>query len=228
MSELNLFQKGVKYFRLRFLFMGGKIRSLYTPEQYGIKKGYRHRHESIYFDDRELTDEYQNEVYQMARSYADQFSYKTILDLGCGSAFKLLKFFSGFSTAGIEVNPTYDFLKEKYPGRTWINADEPATFPSEADIIICADVVEHVRDPDELLATIRKIRFKFLFLSTPERDLVRGRVDYGPPDNKAHVREWNQAEFHDYISRHFSIVAHTVINPEQGTQLIICSPSTTE
>ena len=160
----------------------------------------------------------------MARSYADEFSYKMILDIGCGSAFKLLYYFSDMNTVGIEVNTTYDFLKEKYPDRTWITSDEPANFPSDADIIICADVIEHVRDPDELLATIMKVRFKYLFLSTPERDLVRGRVDYGPPDNKAHVREWNQAEFHEYISRYFSIVAHTITNTEQATQLIICTP----
>jgi len=220
-----MIQKAIKYFRLRILFLAGKIRSLYSPKQYEIKGGYRHRHRSIYFDDRELTDEYQNEVYQLARSYADKFSCKKILDVGCGSAFKLMKYFCDFDTEGIDVSPTYDFLRKRYPGRTWINADEPSTYPSDAEIIICADVIEHVKDPDELLDTISKIRFKFLFLSTPERDLVRGWVDYGPPDNKAHVREWNQAELYQYISRHFSIQAHTIINPEQATQLMICTSS---
>jgi SAM-dependent methyltransferase len=221
---MNLVSKTVKYFKLRMLFLLGKLRALSLPKQYGIKRGYRHRDRSIYFDDRALTDEYQDEVYQLARFYADHHMYKNIVDIGCGSGYKLIKYFSDCNTTGIEVNPTHDFLTKKYPGRTWKNVDDLNPGSIEADIIICADVIEHVKDPGDLLQLIKQIRFRLLFLSTPERDMIRGVVDYGPPDNEAHIREWNASEFYEYISMHFTIISHMITNIEQATQLIICKP----
>jgi 2-polyprenyl-3-methyl-5-hydroxy-6-metoxy-1,4-benzoquinol methylase len=221
---MKLFYKSVKYFKLRALFLFGKIRALFTQKQYCIKRGYRHRCQSIYFDDRALTDEYQDEVYHLARFYSDQYRYKNIADIGCGSGYKLMKYFSEFNTIGIEVSPTYDFLAKEYPGRNWININDLNNRPVAADIIICADVIEHIKDPQEFLQLIKRIKFELLFLSTPERDLIRGAVDYGPPHNAAHLREWNASEFREYISGHFEIISHMVTNIEQSTQLIICRP----
>ena len=223
---MNLFNKTVKYFKLRALFFLGKIRGLFTAKQYGIKSGYIHRSKSVYFDDRALTDEYQNEVYQLARFYADEKKYKSIADVGCGSGYKLIKYFVDFKTVGVEVNPTYDFLTKKYQEREWIDAELINKSSITADIVICADVIEHVKNPDELLQQIKHIRFELLFLSTPERDMVRGAIDYGPPDNKAHIREWNAREFYEYIAGHFEIIAHQITNIEQATQLVICRPKT--
>ena len=226
---MNLFSKSIKYFKLRTLFLFGKIRSLSSPRQFSIKKGYRHRKQTIYFDDRPMTDEFQDEVYQLARYYTGYYNYKTILDLGCGSGYKLLKYFSGFTTTGIEMSPTYEFLTKKYPGRNWINLEELDKLANRnsglaADLIICADVIEHVKDPLELLQQLKSMKFQLLFISTPERDLVRGSVDYGPPDNPAHVREWNAAEFRDFLGDHFEIISHQITNIEQATQLVVCRP----
>jgi hypothetical protein len=226
MSFMNFLKKVFKYLRLQFLFLLGRIRGLYSPGQYEIKAGYIHRRKPVYFDDRNLKDEYQNEVYELARLYAEQNNCRQILDIGCGSAYKLLKYFSGYETTGIEVEETYHFLKEKYPDRVWIKAGDNLIQRQYADIIICSDVIEHVSNPDELIQFIEGIGFKMLFLSTPERDMIRGRVDYGPPDNKAHMREWNSAELHKYLSRHFAIISHQVTNIEQATQLVICKPKT--
>ncbi|GAJ17799.1 unnamed protein product, partial [marine sediment metagenome] len=41
-----------------------------------------------------------------------------------------------------------------------------------------------------------------IILSTPERDIIQGKNSFGPPANKTHVREWNMAEFHKYISKY--------------------------
>ena len=138
-----------------------------------------------------------------------------------------MKYFSDFTTTGIEMSPTYEYLTKKYPGRNWINLDEMDKLANRgsgltADLIICADVIEHVKDPLELLQQLKHMKFELLFLSTPERGLVRGAVDYGPPDNDSHVREWNAAEFREFLGPHFEIISHQVTNIEQGTQLVIC------
>jgi SAM-dependent methyltransferase len=221
---MSLIRKGFKYLRLRFLFLLGKLRGLYSPGQYAIKAGYIHRNKSVYFDDRNLKDEYQNEVYELARLYAERNRCRQILDIGCGSAYKLLKYFSDYETTGVDVEETYNFLKKKYPDRIWIKAGDNKSQFQHTDIIICSDVIEHVSNPDELIQFIKGIRFKLLFLSTPERDMIRGRVDYGPPENKAHMREWNSSELHKYLSRYFEIISQQITNIEQATQLIICRP----
>ena len=69
---------------------------------------------------------------------------------------------------------------------------------------------------------IGKVDFGILFLSTPERNLVRGWYDYGPPENVCHIREWNAKEFRRYVAAHFEIISHQITHVEDATQLLIC------
>jgi hypothetical protein len=81
--------------------------------------------------------------------------------------------------------------------------------PEDHDLIICSDVIEHLKNPEDLLSFISKMNFKLLVISTPDRDKVQsyhfGRLFNGPPSNREHVREWNSAEFKKLIQDHFHI-----------------------
>ena len=222
---MRITQLPAKVFRrmeVTVLYFAGKLRALVSKSHYGIKKGYRHRRKAVYFDDTALQDEYQREVYELARFYLDKYSYTDVVDIGCGSGFKLLQYFSHCHTTGIDVDATYEFLLKKYPDRHWIEASEKSRYPVRTDLVICADVIEHLEDPASLIETIKRIDFHLLFLSTPERDLARGWFDYGPPDNTAHVREWNAKELRNYLSQYFEVMAHQVTNIGDATQLLIC------
>jgi hypothetical protein len=70
----------------------------------------------------------------------------------------------------------------------------PASIFSQS-LVICSDVIEHLVNPTELLRFLYDTAAVTL-LSTPERDLSRGTDHWGPPQNEAHVREWNLAELH--------------------------------
>jgi len=211
-----------KISKLINLFLG-LSRHFFYKSRYYIKRGYFHRKNTQYEDNTKLKDEYQKEVYEIAKRLTEEYELKNIIDYGCGSGFKLIKYFSKCNTIGIDVSPTHEFLVKKYPHRRWINAKELNTNKIVADLVICADVIEHVLNPDELLDNIKKIKgFKFLLISTPERDIIRSWYDYGPPENKCHVREWNGMEFDKYISFHFDIISHQITNFRQSTQLIIC------
>ncbi len=64
---------------------------------------------------------------------------------------------------------------------------------------------------------------QYLVISTPDRDILRGENDFGPPRNMTHMREWNGKEFKNFISSSgFTIVSHMLAHYEQGTQMIIC------
>ena len=210
--------------RLLFLFLG-IIRKTFSKRKFHIKAGYWHRKKYTHFSDIKNEDQWQKEVYEIAAATANMHNYKKILDIGCGSAFKLIKNFSTkYDFIGIEVGDTLRYLQEKYPDYTWLNGELVDYSNLDAEMIICADVIEHVLDPSAFLNRIRQVKnVKKILISTPDRLLARGWYDFGPPKNPAHIREWNGKEFYNYISSlGFEILSHQVTNYSASTQLVIC------
>lgn len=177
---------------------------------YCIKEKYKHRTTYTHYSDIGLEDQYQDEVYQKALQVMKKNNLKTVFDVGCGSAFKLIKYFSDYDFTGAEIEPTLSWLKKQYPKNNWIKSD--FSKPVETDLFICSDVIEHLIDPDELIMFFKNSKFKYMVLSTPEREAVqiyqRGLLWDGPPLNPAHTREWSFSEFYQYISKEFKITQH--------------------
>jgi 2-polyprenyl-3-methyl-5-hydroxy-6-metoxy-1,4-benzoquinol methylase len=189
--------------------------------KYFIKENYISRKKEIYFDDRENTDRFQNEVYLQAKKIFTRNEMSSVMDIGCGSAFKLLKYFKEFDTCGIDLTKTINFLKDKYPDRTWLDHNIKYKLEYQSDMIIASDIIEHLDDPDKLLNFIHGIEFKIAIISTPERDLVRGIDHQGPPNNIHHIREWNTDELFKYVSSKFKVINHELIQKnKQNTQFI--------
>jgi len=150
---------------------------------------------------------------------------KSIIDIGCGSAYKLIKYLGQYDTLGLELSPTYEWLMEKYPSRRWMKSDFKLPGNISADLVLCADVIEHLRDPDELLAFIKRINCQYIIFSTPRREMLYrfwNRGYWGPPKNKHHIREWSFSEFYQYISQSFDVFLHSITNREQKTQMVVC------
>jgi SAM-dependent methyltransferase len=172
---------------------------------------------------------WQAEVYSTAHALAEVFGLRNILDFGCGSGFKLLEKFgdSQFLTLGIDMPPAVARLKQKYPDRCWKTSGEFVTedHSESPDLLICADVLEHVDDPDALLELFKHIRPAWLVISTPDRKLMAKYPKWGkpmgPPSNHCHVREWEFDEFHQYLNLHFDIIRHWISNESQCTQAAI-------
>ena len=200
------------------------LRYLTHKPSFNIKKGYLHKSTYTYFDDTANTDEWQLEVYTKAQEYMLINNLNSVIDLGCGSAYKLIKYFDNYNTLGIDVSPTYEFLKDKYPNKKWLKLGDFDMESLSADMVICSDVIEHVLNPDELLNNIKKIKnVKYIFISTPDRNLIPSKP-FGPPFNPSHIREWTFEELETYIGNHFDVIDHLVTNRKQWTQLIIVKP----
>ena len=194
----------LSHYLMSYLF--GLIRSFFLQSDYQIKKGYFHRKKEKYFDDTTLEDEYQKEVYLFASKLMKSKDLSSIIDLGCGSGYKLIKYLGDFNTVGVDLFRTYNFLKEKYPNRKWYPIDSLNYNDLSAEVLICADVIEHVECPDTLIENIKEVKnVKFIIFSTPERVIKRGKLDFVPPLNIYHIREWSFNEFHNYIKIHFNI-----------------------
>ncbi len=174
---------------------------------YEIKPGYRSRRARN--SNLRVTDKRQLNVYKYARRIADKDgSIKSVLDWGCGSGFKLVSLFGHLDTLGLDVGYRLPVLQSRYPTRQW---GVVPVRPLKADLIICADVIEHMQDPLWLLDDIRNGEWKHCIISTPERDRCRGKNDMGPPRNRWHAREWNESEFAAMLTKRVGIVPTTVV-----------------
>ena len=117
------------------------------------------------------------------------------------------------------------YNKSKYVAADF---DDPSTWSSlgiTPDVLICSDVIEHLSRPENLLKYIAHISNQNtkIFISTPNRRKVRGSNNRQSP-NRAHVREWSEAEFRKLIvssgfelkaiSHHFpySFIRHGILN----------------
>lgn len=150
-------------------------------------------------------------------------NYKSVVDFGCGSGYKMIKYFEGLDATGVEVEETYKFLVEKYPEHKWYNAGNLNTEELESDLVVCADVIEHVLNPDEFLESLNKIKFKHLIISTPDRQTLHGSFHFGPPKNPFHIREWTCREFRKYLSKYYKIELQQISNFNQATQMVVCT-----
>jgi SAM-dependent methyltransferase len=183
-------------------------------------------------NDSEYTDTSQKEVYMFCADFMKQNSLKSVVDVGCGSGYKLIKYLSEFDTIGIETEPCFSLLKQKYPERNWIiSGESEKSFNndvsiSNTDLVICSDVIEHILDPDILLEYLISLNAKYYVISTPCREILCKNQRYsnvynhtwsGPPLNTSHVREWTMTEFINYISKKFN-----VINSFYGKEQIEC------
>ena len=178
------------------------------------------------------TDQFQDEVYEAARKLCIEKGYKTVLDIGCGSAFKLIKYFRDKKFVGLDLEPNLSHIKDKYPLYDFRLSDFDNPPKESFDLIICSDVIEHLLEPDDLLAFINNIDFKHLVLSTPDRDAIQRlqrsfgwdvKTD-GPPHNVMHVREWTLAELREYLSQWFNIESQFMTPKQVECQVVIAAP----
>ena len=191
---------------------------------YNIKTGYTHRDHVIFFNDTRNTDRFQNSIYKHAKQIVENNNYRSILDIGCGSGYKLIKYFTGYDILGVDLPRTVNFLNNKYPDQQWQSIDienDQKQIERAYDVVLAVDIIEHLMNPDILLRFIDNIDFKSCIISTPERDICSGVDHMGPPRNNHHVREWNKQEFIEYISTVFNVTDHLIVNRHE--QFVVCT-----
>ena len=217
-KEIELYEGELRELRERVKELEARLN---ISKKYFIKENYVHREKVRYHDDTKKSynsDMWQKEVYVLAKEYAKEREHIRILDIGTGSGFKLLKYFDDFDTIGMDLPSTVEWLKKKYPNKSWTDNFEPIT---DMHMIIASDVIEHIDDPDNLLDLIEASNPELIVLSTPDRNLLEKGQD-GPPRNTAHFREWSFDEFGKYIESRFNVIEHLITNEKQGTQTIVC------
>lgn len=197
-------------------------------QRYSIKTGYRENpvqatydssEDPAYWDESRLKNaaRYQYDVYLTAARLARERHSKALLDVGSGPPVKL----SELMPAGIEISlvdqpNTARHAAELLPNAQFFSANLEDVLPPlgrRFDLILCADVIEHLVDPDPCLDFMRRHLAPqgLLLISTPERDSLRGKTCMHSP-HPMHVREWSFDEFAQFLgSRNLDIVEHRLL-----------------
>jgi len=149
---------------------------------------------------------YQPFVYEAAFELVKKTQANYIIDIGCGDGRKIIKikdYVEDCKIIMIDHAFIINNISVKYDFADYIAADLDVEIPNieieilKNAVIVCSDVIEHLRHPNVLLSFLSQIKteVKAIVLSTPDRNQERGLFDYGPPANPFHVFEWSLDEF---------------------------------
>lgn len=176
---------------------------------YAIKKGYKARLKNEYYDDFTGDTVWQPDVYTAAIELARKSGSKTIIDIGSGNGLKLIPYKKEFNFIFVDFGPNLKVIEKNVgkKGNQFIDQDFEKGFPVfkkdllKESVVICSDVIEHMRNPDILTESLVKLSMDapFIVVSTPDRLRTRGVEHFGPPQNQTHVREWSMEELDSYF-----------------------------
>lgn len=176
---------------------------------------------------RSAASEYQWDVYAAAGEFLRGAVSNRVADVGCGYPAKIHSLIEPHSkqVTLIDQPSMAPLVARDFPDYRFIPCDlekpqnlDVGTF----DCVICADVIEHLLDPTGLLTLLRSMVSDdgLLFVSTPERDRVRG-VGCTTSPNAEHVREWTQSEFGALLDQSgFRIVDHKLLPQKRVAALL--------
>ena len=121
------------------------------------------------------------------RYVAEQRAGTSILDAGCGLGFGLQVLRdAGCDATGQDVDPR---LESEH-----VRISPLSAFAAKSvDTVIAIDVIEHVEDPEEFLASMARIARRDLFLTTPNWTAGKCTWPY-------HLREYTPKQWDDLLS----------------------------
>ena len=196
---------------------------------YGIKSGYRVNPAQTLEDlpgdywtptRIETAKAFQWDVYRRAAALFQELGLSSVADVGCGTGWKAEHFFGPIAERFILVDqPTIQPIAEATcPSGVFLPRNLEAAsldLPQPVDLIVCADVIEHLSEPDQLLTSIREAvhpEHGIVVFSTPDREIIRGKANMQSP-HPAHVREWSSAEFRACLEAYGYVVQSQHLDP---------------
>jgi SAM-dependent methyltransferase len=159
---------------------------------------------------------------------------KAVLEVGCGEGFiagHLSKNRPDILYVGVDQNEDdLRNLRAKFPSvETHRGSVYDLSFLGRNfDLVICAEVLEHLSDPEAALAQITALRPRKVILTVPLEpwfclgNLARGKNVRRLGNDPDHVNLWGRRGFRKLASRHLVIERHEISFP---WQLILGRPA---
>jgi SAM-dependent methyltransferase len=138
---------------------------------------------------------------------ADRCRGLRVVDLACGEGYGSdLLAHRASAVIGVDANPEaheHARLRYRRPNLTF-DRGLVEEFDRKVDVVVFLQTIEHIHEPDRLLAQIAAVA-PTAYISTPNR------LTLAPPgaeksDNPWHLREYDQGEYRELLEPHFSNV----------------------
>jgi hypothetical protein len=122
------------------------------------------------------------DVYAYAGALAGRMGVTWLIDIGCGRADKLLSVRPRFRLFGIDHGENIRWCRAQYEHATWVEWDltspEPLPIPDDIAldaVVVCSDVLEHMRDPAPLVRNLARLaeRSRALVVSAADSELAQ-------------------------------------------------------
>jgi ubiquinone/menaquinone biosynthesis C-methylase UbiE len=141
-----------------------------------------------------------------------------VLELGCGEGVVHRRLRSALPSAvfvGGDVHlPSLRIATQIAPDASLCASDayHPPFSNGAFDLVVMTEVLEHIAEPDRVLAQVQRITRRYVLLSVPREpifrilNVVRGAYwrDFG--NTPTHVQHWSAQGFANLISSYFRIV----------------------
>jgi 2-polyprenyl-3-methyl-5-hydroxy-6-metoxy-1,4-benzoquinol methylase len=146
---------------------------------------------------------------------------KTLHEVGCGEGFWVLRWKergieargSDVSAGIIETARTNAVVKGITPMLFNVrNIYDLKAGCDNADLVVCSEVLEHLKRPDEGLQALQNVVDKYLIISVPWEpvwrllNLIRGRYILSFGNTPGHVQHWSRRGITRCISPYFKVI----------------------
>jgi SAM-dependent methyltransferase len=141
---------------------------------------------------------------------AERAAGRRVVDLACGEGYgSAVLARTARSVVGVDANPeAFEHARLKYTGeRVRFERDMIETWEGDVDCVVFLQTIEHVQDPDAVLARLAGLvgPAGVVFVSTPNL-LTLAPEGAEKSGNPWHVKEYRAGEFRELCARHFSDV----------------------
>lgn len=177
-------------------------RKIYDENYFNGKNSFFYR-----FGYGRFNQKYFNKIFKSILPYLDTNQEQKILDVGCAYGFMLEKFPENFEKYGVDVSAhAIEKAKNRLPQASFTvcEAEKELPFPDTFfDIVICNDVIEHLRHPEKALKNINGKLKKdgLLYLTTPNLNLTRKKIFFKLDEKEHHVSLFSKKELIELLQK---------------------------
>jgi len=137
----------------------------------------------------------------------------TILDVGCGEGFTLIKFKEfgiGKRLKGVDISENAISVgKMLYPCLNLSKGDvyDLRYKDNSFDLVVCSEVLEHLDNPRRALREVLRVTRKFCLLSVPNEPIfrlsnfLRGKNILRLGNDIEHVNHWSSIGFCNFVAK---------------------------
>ena len=157
-----------------------------------------------------------NGFYEKIRLIVKDLNCQSILDAGCGDGETLIRLKRCLpdNVAAFDINKgQIDDARNRLPD-VKIETQDIYQLPyddNSFDLILCLEVLEHLKNPSSALKEIARVTSKHLIVSVPSEpffmlgNLIRGKNILQCGNDQDHVNHWNKRTFHKYLSEEVNV-----------------------